>query len=41
MEDVEGVEGGVITLIYAIPAEVPMILSERDGWGDILSLIHI
>ena len=27
------VRGGVITLIYATPSEVPMILSQSDGWG--------
>ena len=29
------VKGGVITLTYATPTEVPMILSQTDGWGDI------
>ena len=29
------VKGGVITRIYASPGEVPMILSQTDGWGDI------
>ena len=31
----EDVKRGVIALIYATPTEVPMILSEMDGWGDI------
>ena len=31
----EDVKCGVITLTYATPTEVPLILSKMDGWGDI------